>query len=156
VNTSIFETDRSWKVQLRWATCCQKLKPPTHGKPRTTAQPQKGRAFWIAHEARIKGITALVHERWALIARRRVGSNRHPRFASIARKDACKGYAAGGLRAGKSTPTDRAALRRMQRCWTGCATKRRFEAFPTTLDRSVFREAEASFRQLEPSGPGIR
>jgi hypothetical protein len=51
----------------------------------------------------------------------------------------------------------RAALRRMQRCWTGCATRRRSGASPTTLViRSIFREAEASFRQLEPSGPRVR
>jgi hypothetical protein len=42
------------------------IETSTHAKPRITAQPLKGRAFWIAHEARIKGITALVRERWAL------------------------------------------------------------------------------------------
>jgi Transglycosylase SLT domain len=46
------------------------IETSTHAKPRTTARPLKGRAVWIAHEARIKGITALVHERWALIAKK--------------------------------------------------------------------------------------
>jgi hypothetical protein len=30
----------------------------------------KGPAFWAAHEARVKAIKALVHQRWALIAKR--------------------------------------------------------------------------------------
>jgi hypothetical protein len=46
------------------------IETSTHAKPRTKARPLTGRAFWIAHEARIKGITALVHERWALIAKK--------------------------------------------------------------------------------------
>ena len=29
----------------------------------------RGRAFWAAHEARVKAMTALVHQRWALMAR---------------------------------------------------------------------------------------
>lgn len=41
----------------------------THTKPQTTARPVTGRAFWIAHEARINAITALVRERWTLIAK---------------------------------------------------------------------------------------
>jgi len=41
-----------------------------HAKPRTATPPLRGRAFWIAHEARIKAITTLVHERWALIAKK--------------------------------------------------------------------------------------
>jgi soluble lytic murein transglycosylase-like protein len=51
------------------------LETEPHAKPRTTAPPQ-GRAFWIAHEARIKAITTLVHERWALMQRRPVGPDR--------------------------------------------------------------------------------
>lgn len=71
----------------------------------------------------------------------------------------------GGPAIRKIDSHGRAALRRMQRCWTGCATRRwtgcatrrPSGAFPTTLViRSVFREAEASFRQLEPSGPCVR
>ena len=29
----------------------------------------RGRAFWAAHEARVKAMTALVHQRWALMAK---------------------------------------------------------------------------------------
>jgi soluble lytic murein transglycosylase-like protein len=46
------------------------IETSTRAKSRTTARALTGRAFWIAHEARIKGITALVHERWSLIAKK--------------------------------------------------------------------------------------
>jgi hypothetical protein len=31
----------------------------------------RGRAFWAAQEARVRAITAMVHQRWALIAKAR-------------------------------------------------------------------------------------
>jgi hypothetical protein len=46
------------------------IQTSTYAKPRTTARLLKGQAFWIAHEARIKAITAIVHERWTLIAKK--------------------------------------------------------------------------------------